>query len=100
MAGPGAVCSTIGTGWSPTGAYTGVCIWHRMVVQTGSYAAALEPVCTSTRCSIGTGLYLHPLPIVLHGVGPRPKIPAAVAAGTDGTQRYWLQEQLVTLAHL
>jgi len=30
-------------------------------------------------------LYLHPVPIVLHGVGPRPKIPAAVAAGTVGT---------------
>ena len=25
------------------------------------------------------------MPIVLHLVGPRPKVPAAVAAGTDGT---------------
>ena len=36
------------------------------------------------------------MPIVLHSVGPRPKVPAAVAAGTDG--RYRLQQQLVPLA--
>ena len=38
------------------------------------------------------------MPIVLHLVGPRPKVPAAVAAGTDGYHRYRLQQQLVPLA--
>ena len=38
------------------------------------------------------------MPIVLHKVGPRLKVPAAVAAGTDGYHRYRLQQQLVPLA--
>ena len=38
------------------------------------------------------------MPIALHKVGRWPKVPAAVAAGTDGTHRYRLQQQLVPLA--
>ena len=38
------------------------------------------------------------MPIALHMFGRRTKVPAAVAAGTDGYHRYRLQQQLVPMA--
>ena len=37
-----------------TGAYSATFIWYRVVVQTGAYADALEPVRTTTRCQLSS----------------------------------------------
>ena len=85
--GPGAVCSTIGTGWSHQPVpIPGFCIWHRVMVQTGSYAAALEPVCTSTRCQLSSTGSVQ---------GQRYQL---LFSRYHWYQRYRLQQQLVPLA--
>ena len=61
-----------------TGAYSAAIIWYRVVVQTGAYADALEPVGTTTRCQLSSTrlvqgqryqLLLQPVPMGAIGTG-------------------------------
>ena len=57
-----------------TGAYSAAFIWYQVVVQTGDYADALEPVGITTRCQLSSTrlvqgqryqLLLQPVPMQL-----------------------------------